>query len=333
MKRMTYVEAKKILDQIDPSRRMIDDESKIQLATQVFMRFNEAFQILNGESRRTDPLFLSEKEVALLTKAVTSRPFSEQPHGRPTRAEADQIIKAHTTPSGKVILDDIEGDAAMKVIGKSSEVMMVLDGKTDFNFDYLTKKEIKALKKVAAATGKPIKRKHKKETKSADKPSFWQRLFRRSNKPKQPEFDWTNSSNWQDVKFKKGAFVLFSHRLNVSQLTSEKREEVRANMAKRGIRVEERPASFDDGNIRKGDLTFRVADKKSIENLRYMVFNWAQQPGGRPVEMTVTEYNAMEEKKKALSKELIRSMPDAGKAVSSRTSDEVLRHQSREGSR
>ncbi|MBQ7413267.1 MAG: hypothetical protein IJV07_03220 [Alphaproteobacteria bacterium] len=333
MKRMTYAEAKKILAPVDPAKRMIDDDGQIQMATQIFMRFSESYQILNGETRKTDPLFLSEKEVALLTNAVSSRAFSEQPHGRPTLAEADRIIKAHTTPSGKVILDDIEGDAAMKVIGKSSEVMMVLDGKTDFNFDYLTKKEIKALKKVAAATGKPIKRKHKKKEKPADKPSFWQRLFRRSHKPKQPEFDWTNPLNWQDVKFKKGAFVLFSHRLNVSRLTPENREKVRSDMARRGIRVEERPASFDDGNIRKGDLTFRVADKKSIENLRYMVFNWAQQPGGRPVEMTVTEYNTMEEKKKALSQGSVRSTPGAEKAVVSRSADEILQRRSHEGSR
>lgn len=330
--KMTYSEAKEFLSKIDPVKLVIDYDGRFRTAMRVAGRFEEAFRIVNGESVQS-PVFLSEKEASLLKKAFYEHPSASRPIGKPTRAEAEKIIAAHTTPSGKVILDDIEGHAAGQVIERAYDVMRVMDGKGNGNYGYLTEKEVKILKKIAAATGKPIKRENKKEVDSAEKKSFWQRLFRRPEKPKPPVFDWTNSLNWQNVQFRSGDVVLFSHRLNVAHLTPDVREEVRAGLANWNIKIEERHSSIDDGDTRKGDLTFRVADKISIERLRHLVFNWAIQPGGRPVEMTVAEYIAKEEKKRSLSNAFIQKSQSQEKSAASHSFKEGLHYRGNEGSR
>ena len=334
---MEIREAKKILDQIDPSKRMIDDDGRIQMAMQLMGRFEEAFKIVNGESIKKT-IFLTEKEAAALKKAFYAQPIATRPIGKPTREEAETILKSHTTPSGKVILDDIEGNAALQVINRSCEVMAIMEQNPHFSsFDYLSPKEVKVLKKIAAATGKA----KRKET--VKKPSIWKRLFKRSGKPsfwkrlfhkeEKPRFDWRNPLNWRDVNFPaKDGDILFSHRLNVSRLTPEQREAIKAELAQAKINITERRATRDNGDIREGDLTFRVADKESIERLRDFVFNWAHQPGTRPVSMSEAEFNQMQEKKKALTRTPVGPSKEAEKPVISHAV-EGKRPDPREGSR
>jgi len=121
-----------------------------------------------------------------------------------------------------------------------------------------------------------------------------------SPEPERP-FNWRDSMCWQDVKFQSNGEILFSHRVGLEGLTPEQEKEMKEGLAKYHINYEERKASFDDGKIKAGDRTLRISDKKSIEQLRAMVFNWVQGGGARPVSMPISEYQAQQTKRAAFA--------------------------------
>ena len=125
--------------------------------------------------------------------------------------------------------------------------------------------------------------------KSKKSPLIPQKTLALPPEPERP-FDWRDSMCWQDVKFESKGEILFSHRLRLEGLTPEQEKEVKEELAKRHINFTERQASFDEGKIKKGDRTLRISDKESIETLRYMVFNWAQGKGTKPVSMSLEKY-------------------------------------------
>jgi len=119
--------------------------------------------------------------------------------------------------------------------------------------------------------------------------------------PERP-FDWRDPMCWQDVKFQEQGEILFSHRLRLEGLTPDQEADAKAGLAKYNIKFEERKASRDDGDIKKGDRTLRISDKKSIETLRGLVFNWAQGPGTRPAAIPVEKYLEQQAAKERLNK-------------------------------
>jgi hypothetical protein len=121
------------------------------------------------------------------------------------------------------------------------------------------------------------------------KQSFWKRLF---TKKKKKTFHWDDPIKWKDVMTTSsdGEKVNFGHRINISTLTEEERNQIREGLDKYHIQFSERQATKKGDGIEVGDWTIRVSDPKSIEQLRSIVFQWATGIGTRPISMTKEDF-------------------------------------------
>lgn len=121
------------------------------------------------------------------------------------------------------------------------------------------------------------------------KQSFWKRLF---TKKKKKSFHWDDPIKWKDVitTSSDGKRVNFGHRINISTLTEEERNQIREGLDKYHIQFSERQATKKGDGIEVGDWTIRVSDPKSIEQLRSIVFQWAIGIGTRPISMTKEDF-------------------------------------------
>lgn len=131
--------------------------------------------------------------------------------------------------------------------------------------------------------------------------SFFQRLFHKREAVETPHhtvappryvFDWEDSKHWSDVQTRGTDGIHCGHRINLQHLTEEERKQIRDGLQRRHIQYTERNATTNSADIHAGDLTIRVTDPKSIENLRGLVFNWATGPGTRPIVKSFAEYEA-----------------------------------------
>ena len=137
---------------------------------------------------------------------------------------------------------------------------------------------------------------HKEITVKPQSEGLWKRLFHRHKadsrtKIPRPTVNWRNPSLWRKVTFRSGDKVLFGYRMNVSRLTDEQKEVVRQGLQGMKIQFTERSATADNGDIHKGDLTFRLADEASIRLFQYRVLNERESSSQQPVSMSRAEYD------------------------------------------
>ena len=86
---MTYEEAAGILQQTDPTKRMIDDDGRMWKALRVKRRADEVAKIVQGEMEAKDAVLLTVKEAEQLEKAVKANP--KRPTGMTPSAAARAI--------------------------------------------------------------------------------------------------------------------------------------------------------------------------------------------------------------------------------------------------
>ena len=151
-----------------------------------------------------------------------------------------------------------------------------------------------------------VLRKHAMEERMKGKKSFFSQLFSKNG----PLFHWEDSLEWQDVKFNFNGKLLLSHRIDLEYLTPDQEKQVRKGLKKHGIHFEERRASATRGIIQKGDRTFRISDKESVEKLRYRVFRWPQGRFAQPVTISYQEYIDLNHKQEQKAQNIPPSEPE-----------------------
>ena len=108
-----------------------------------------------------------------------------------------------------------------------------------------------------------------------------------------------NPAKWDDVMVQRGGYICHGHRINVQNSSEEQRNVIRQELDGLAIVFEERHASVDTPQVKKGDLTFRVVDPDSVKKLRQDYF-YPSLSNGLPILETTEEY---EQRKKAGSVE------------------------------
>jgi hypothetical protein len=128
---------------------------------------------------------------------------------------------------------------------------------------------------------------------------FWKRLFASKKKT----FHWENPIKWKDVMIPSsdGKNVNFGHRINISTLTEEERNQIREGLNKYRIQFSERQATKKGDGVEVGDWTIRVSDPKSIEQLRSVVFRWVTGIGSRPISLLREDFERQQSYLRELS--------------------------------
>ena len=339
-KKMSLEDAQKVLDKVEPSKRMIDDDGKIQKAWQVVRQAMEVEEkkLKSGEIWPTQVEAMSpteafealrqhaKEERAKGGKSFLGRLFSkkEQPYQWENSLRWDDV--KFESPRGQILFShriDLEyltpdqerqvreglkkrginfterqATSTVGAIQKGDRTLRISDKESVERLRYVVFHWAQG--RFSKPVSMPVEEYNAMQERIAQKQPVIPIQKPRTPEP-EPErpFDWRNSMCWQDVKFKSGDEMLFSHRLRLEGLTPEQEKETKEGLAKYHINFEERPASSDDGKIKKGDRTLRISDKESIEQLRAMVFNWAQGKYAKPVSKPFSEYIAEEANKRA----------------------------------
>ena len=133
-----------------------------------------------------------------------------------------------------------------------------------------------------------------------EKKSFLKYLIYGANENK---FNWKDPNKWQDVVVSgtDENNVYFGHRINISNLDENQRNQIRNGLKKLNIDFAERQATKKSADIKVGDWTIRVSDPQSIRKLRQAVFRWESGPAERPVSMEKDEFYRQREYLKELS--------------------------------
>ena len=132
-------------------------------------------------------------------------------------------------------------------------------------------------------------------------------MFKRLFSPKRPPFRWDNPKEWHDVIVQSAdkENIYFGHRINISNLNEEQRDQIRIGLTKKNIAYSERQATKKSEGIEVGDWTIRVSDPKSIEALRNIDFRWATYFNIRPVSIRKKDFDRQQQIRELSARESI----------------------------
>lgn len=137
-------------------------------------------------------------------------------------------------------------------------------------------------------------------------------LFKRLFSSKDTVFRWDNPKEWRDVLVQSAdkQKIYFGHRINISNLNEEQRDQIRNGLTKNRIRYSERQATQKSEGIEVGDWTIRVSDPESIERLRSVVFRRVIGAGMKPTFMKKSDFDRQQQYIKELSEKSNSSASD-----------------------